>query len=130
MVVPEQPLLRLRWTSLTHAAVMLYNGEKCVTWYDNVSFAEDVFRSNIRLTLENISTLPVNFLSLSFEDSTVTSAQEAMAEGQLGVSEMYEIEHDLIHQRAFSWNGEKEIKVINPGQKIVVSVACFGKARW
>ena len=109
---------------------MLYNGEKCVTWYDNVSFAEDVFRSTIRLTLENISTLPVNFLSLSFEDSTVTSAQEAMAEGQLGVSEMYEIEYDLIHQRAFSWNGEKEIKVINPGQKIVVSVACFGKARW
>lgn len=26
-VVPEQPLLRIRRTSLTHGAVMLYNGE-------------------------------------------------------------------------------------------------------
>jgi hypothetical protein len=27
-VVPEQPLLRIRWSSLIHGAVMLYNGEK------------------------------------------------------------------------------------------------------
>jgi len=27
-VVPEQPLLRIRWSSLTHSAVMLYNGER------------------------------------------------------------------------------------------------------
>lgn len=27
-VVPEQPLLRIRWGSPTHGAVMLYNGEK------------------------------------------------------------------------------------------------------
>ena len=26
-VVPEQPLLRIRWSSLIHSAVMLYNGE-------------------------------------------------------------------------------------------------------
>jgi trafficking protein particle complex subunit 9 len=26
-VVPEQPLLRIRWSSLTHGAVMMYNGE-------------------------------------------------------------------------------------------------------
>lgn len=30
VVVPEQPLLRIRWTSLTHGAVMLYNGEEYV----------------------------------------------------------------------------------------------------
>ena len=29
-VVPEQPLLRVRRTSLTHGAVMLYDGESCV----------------------------------------------------------------------------------------------------
>jgi hypothetical protein len=27
-VVPEQPLLHIRWSSLTHGAVMLYNGEE------------------------------------------------------------------------------------------------------
>jgi hypothetical protein len=32
-VVPEQPLLRLRSTSLTHGAVMLYNGEMSVQFY-------------------------------------------------------------------------------------------------
>lgn len=30
LVVPEQPLLRIRRTSLTHGAVMLYNGERYV----------------------------------------------------------------------------------------------------
>ncbi|KAF8559602.1 hypothetical protein OG21DRAFT_1402685 [Imleria badia] len=113
LVVPEQPLLRLRWTSLTHAAVMLYNGEK----------------STIRLTLENVSTLPIDFLTLSFEDSTTAPAREALAEGQLDVFEIYETEYDLIHQQAFLWNRDKEVKVIGPGQKIVVSVACFGKAK-
>ena len=28
-VVPEQPLLRIRRTSITHGALMLYDGEKC-----------------------------------------------------------------------------------------------------
>ncbi|KAF9227891.1 hypothetical protein BS17DRAFT_693370 [Gyrodon lividus] len=111
IVIPEQPLLRLRWTSLTHAAVMLYNGE----------------RSTIRLTLENVSALPIDFLKLSFEDSTVSPAQEVLSEGGLGVFETYETEYDLLHRQAFSWNGDKEVKVVKPGQKIVVSVTCLGK---
>lgn len=32
-VVPEQPLLRIRRTSLTHGAVMMYNGEMSVLIY-------------------------------------------------------------------------------------------------
>ncbi|KIJ69369.1 hypothetical protein HYDPIDRAFT_24212 [Hydnomerulius pinastri MD-312] len=110
-VVPEQPLLRIRWTSLTHAAVMLYNGEK----------------STIRLTLENVSAVPIDFLRLSFDDSTITPAQEALSEGQLSVFETYETEYNLIHRQAFSWHRDKEVKVINPGQKIVLSVTCLGK---
>lgn len=31
VVVPEQPLLRVRWTSLTHGALMLYNGERYIS---------------------------------------------------------------------------------------------------
>ncbi|KAF8844938.1 hypothetical protein BDN67DRAFT_942470 [Paxillus ammoniavirescens] len=112
VVVREQPLLRLRWTSLTHAAVMLYNGE----------------RSTIRLTLENVSALPIDFLRLSFEDSTIAPAQEALSEGRLGVFETYETEYDLLHRQAFSWNRDKELKLVKPGQKIVVSVTCLGKA--
>ena len=33
-VVPEQPLLRIRWSSLTHGAVMLYDGETYVSTWD------------------------------------------------------------------------------------------------
>jgi hypothetical protein len=32
-VVPEQPLLRIRRTSVTHGAVMLYDGEMCSTFF-------------------------------------------------------------------------------------------------
>ncbi|KAF9246496.1 TRAPP II complex [Melanogaster broomeanus] len=111
IVVPEQPLLRLRWTSLTHAAVMLYNGEK----------------STIRLTLENVSAQPIDFLRLSFDDSTIAPAQEALSEGGLGVFDTYETEYDLLHRQAFSWNRDKEVKVVKPGQKMVASVTCLGK---
>lgn len=95
-----------------------------------MSFSDPVSRSTVRLTLENISALPINFLTVSFEDSTVTLAQEALTEGQLDVFEAYETEYDLIHQQAFFWNRDKVIKVINPGQKVVISIACFGKAKW
>ncbi|KAH7914700.1 TRAPP II complex [Hygrophoropsis aurantiaca] len=110
-VIPQQPLLRIRWTSLTHEAVMLYDGEK----------------STIRLTLENISSLPVDFLRLSFEDSTINPAQTALSEGELSVFETYETEYNLIHRRAFSWSSEKEISTIKPGQKAAVTVTCLGK---
>ncbi|KAH7926321.1 hypothetical protein BV22DRAFT_1087325 [Leucogyrophana mollusca] len=110
-VIPEQPLLRIRWTSLTHEAVMLYDGEK----------------STIRLTLENVSSLPVDFLRLSFEDSTMAPAQSALADGELSVFETYETEYDLIHRQAFSWHGDKEITDIKPGQKVAVVVTCLGK---
>lgn len=110
-VVPEQPLLRIRWTSLTHGAVMLYNGEESI----------------IRLTLENISALPIDFLRLSFEDSTIGPAQEALSEGELSVFETYETEFDLLHRKAFSWRNEKEITNILPNQKVVLAVTCVGK---
>ncbi|EGN95949.1 hypothetical protein SERLA73DRAFT_111910 [Serpula lacrymans var. lacrymans S7.3] len=110
-VVPEQPQLRIRWTSLTHGAVMLYNGE----------------RSTIRLTLENVSSLPIDFLRLSFEDSTIALAQDALSEGEMSVFETYETEYELIHRQAFSANSNKDISTIKPGQKVVLTVTCLGK---
>jgi hypothetical protein len=89
-----------------------------------------ISRSTIRLTLENVSALPIDFLRLSFEDSTIAPAQEALSEGRLSVFETYETEYDLLHRQAFSWNRDKELKFVKPGQKIVVSVTCLGKAGW
>ncbi|KAF8077925.1 TRAPP II complex [Lyophyllum atratum] len=109
-VVPEQPLLRIRRTSLTHGALMLYNGEM----------------STIRITLENVSPLPIDFLRLVFDDSTIAPAQQALAEGELSVFDTYETEYSLIQRPVFSWNKE-EAKIIQPGQKLSLTVTCIGK---
>ncbi|KAJ7235474.1 TRAPP II complex [Mycena haematopus] len=109
-VVPEQPLLRIRRTSVTHGAVMMYNGEM----------------STIRITLENVSPLPVDFLRLVFDDSTIAPAQQALATGDLSVFDTYETEYDLLHRPVFSWNKE-DAKDMPPGQKLTVNVNCYGK---
>ncbi|KAJ7155939.1 TRAPP II complex [Mycena crocata] len=110
VVVPEQPLLRIRRTSVTHGAVMMYNGEM----------------STIRITLENVSPLPIDFLRLAFDDSTIAPAQQALANGDLSVFDTYETEFDLLHRPVFSWNKE-DAKDIPPGHKLTINVNCFGK---
>ncbi|CAK5277407.1 unnamed protein product [Mycena citricolor] len=111
-VVPEQPLLRIRRTSVTHGAVMMYNGEMAM----------------IRLTLENVSSLPIDFLRLVFDDSTIAPAQQDLANGDLSVFDTYETEFDLLHRPVFAWNKEegKDINVL-PGSKVTVNINCFGK---
>ncbi|KAJ7097903.1 TRAPP II complex [Mycena belliarum] len=109
-VVPEQPLLRIRRTSVTHGAVMMYNGEM----------------STIRITLENVSPLPIDFLRFVFDDSTISPAQQALANGELSVFDTYETEYDLLHRPVFSWSKE-DTKDIPPGHKLTVNVNCFGK---
>lgn len=44
IVVPEQPLLRIRWTSLTHGAVMLYNGEEYVHLFFSIFLLIDALQ--------------------------------------------------------------------------------------
>ncbi|TFK54866.1 hypothetical protein OE88DRAFT_1653405 [Heliocybe sulcata] len=110
-IIPDQPLLRIRRISVTHGAVMMYNGET----------------STIRLTLENVSSIPVDFVRLTFEDSTMAPAQQALSEGGLSVFDVYETEYDLLHRPVFSWSDQKQVKEIAPGAKAVLIVSCFGK---
>ena len=86
-------------------------------------------RSSIRLTLENVSPIPVDFLHLSFEDSTIEPAQRALADGNLSVFETYETEYSLIHRPVFSWD-LKEAKSIPPNQNVTLTLGCFGKVGW
>jgi hypothetical protein len=86
-------------------------------------------RSTLRITLENISSLPIDFLHLAFDDSTIEPAQQALAEGELSVFDTYETEHSLINEPVFSWNKD-EAKSIEPGQTLSLSVFCLGKAGW
>ncbi|KAF4614895.1 hypothetical protein D9613_003081 [Agrocybe pediades] len=108
--VPEQPLLRIRRSSVTHGALMLYDGEK----------------STIRLTLENVSAIPIDFLHFAFEDSTIEPAQKALADGNLSVFETYETEYSLIHKPVFSWD-QDDVKKIGPSNNLTLTLGCFGK---
>lgn len=113
-VVPQLPLLRVRRTSLTHGALMLYSGE--------------CFR--ICLTVENVSSLPIDFLRMSFEDSTLPPLQQALVEGELTVAEAYETEYELVNRPVLKWDLEGAATlgtVLAPRQKIPIWVTCLGK---
>ena len=87
-------------------------------------------RSTIRITLENVSTLPIDMIHLTFDDSTIAPAQQALAEGELSVFDTYETEYDLVHRPVFTWDSAREPQEIGAGQKRVITVNCFGKVGW
>lgn len=82
------------------------------------------------MTLENVSNLPIDFLRLTFDDSTIAPAQQALAEGELPVFDTYETEYSLIHNPVFTWDSKRNPQEIQPGEKIVVTIDCFGKVGW
>ncbi|KAF8522281.1 TRAPP II complex [Hysterangium stoloniferum] len=110
-VVPQQPLMRIRRTSLTHGAVMMYDGET----------------SFVRLTVENVSTIPIEFIKVTCIDSTMAPAQQALAEGELSVFETYETEYELLRRPVFRWDQETQPKSIGPGKKAIITIICSGK---
>ncbi|KIJ44069.1 hypothetical protein M422DRAFT_252562 [Sphaerobolus stellatus SS14] len=113
-IVAQQPLLRVRRTSLTHGAIMLYDGET----------------SHIRVTVENVSSIPIKFLKVTCIDSTMAPAQQALTDGELSVFEMYETEYELLHRPMFRWDPDNEPKSVPPGRKAVLTIVCSGKIGW
>ncbi|KAJ3909329.1 transport protein Trs120 or TRAPPC9 TRAPP II complex subunit-domain-containing protein [Lentinula edodes] len=102
--------LKIRRTTVTHGALMLYDGE--------------MFPIGIRF--ENIPPLPIDFIQLAFDDSTMTPAQEALTEGELSVFETYETEYALIHRPVFFWIKNDSV-AIAPGRNVTLTINCFGK---
>ena len=87
-------------------------------------------RSTLRLTLENVSNLPVDFLRLSFDDSTIGPAQTALAEGDLSIYDAYETEYQLVNRPVFSWDRKQEDTEIHAGRKVAIVLSCSGKVGW
>ena len=88
------------------------------------------YRSTIRITLENVSSLPVDLIHLTFDDSTIAPAQQALADGDLSVFDTYETEFDLIHRPVFTWDSQRHSHNISSGEKAVITVNCYGKVGW
>lgn len=109
-VVEEQPLLSIKKTSLSHGTIMLYNGE----------------RSTIRITLENSSQVPVDFIKLSFEDSVSREAHSLLSEGEVSPEKAYELDQESIQRPVFTWDNSSELSIPAGGRQ-VINVQCLGK---
>ncbi|CAO3633171.1 unnamed protein product [Mucor hiemalis] len=117
-VIDDQPLLKIKTTSMMHGAVMLYEGEE----------------THVTMELENIGNIAVDFITLSFTDSTTTNALSINPE--LPAEEQYEIELYTKGTRVFSWEGTSEKnstdligkKIWLPkGATTTIKVSVFGK---
>jgi len=113
-VVPAQPSLRIVATSLTHGALMLYDGE--VTTFE--------------ITLENVGERPADWLDLSFADSHTSAARARLREGEMTASEAFELEHLLQHRPVFVWLAPDLPMRIEAGARATLTVECFGKVGW
>ncbi|CAK9780718.1 unnamed protein product [Cutaneotrichosporon oleaginosum] len=109
-VVEDQPLLWIKNTSLNHGTVMLYDGETSV----------------IRLTVENSSAHPVDFVKLSFEDSVSREAQFLLADGEQTPQQAYELDYSISKQPVFTWDSTSPL-LIPPGGRATLSVRVLGK---
>ncbi|KAI9236199.1 MAG: TRAPP II complex [Podila humilis] len=114
-VIPKQPLLKISSTSLQHGSAMLFEGEKTI----------------IRLTLENIGMIPVDFVTLTFSDSTSQLAlgpngQTVGNNVELSAEDAYELELFLKKMNVFSWNREVECHIPVGGTR-EVKVEVLGK---
>lgn len=89
--------------------------------------------SQINIELENIGNIPVDFITLSFSDSTTTNPLPINPE--LPAEEVYEVELFTKGTPVFSWEGSgKEIATTSgqkislpPGEKWSLHVNVFGK---
>lgn len=116
-VIPPQPLLKISSTSLQHGSVMLFEGERTV----------------VRLTLENIGAVPVDFVTLTFSDTTSQMAVgntshygQGNNPGELSAEDAYELELFLKKTNVFSWNREVECHIPVGGTR-EIKVELLGK---
>ncbi|KAG0288601.1 hypothetical protein BGZ98_004203 [Dissophora globulifera] len=115
--IATQPLLKISSTSLQHGSVMLFEGEK----------------TTIRLTLENIGSVPVDFVTLTFSDSTSqltlgnNYGNTTTSHGvELSAEDAYEMELFLKKTNVFSWNREVECNIPVGGSR-EIKVDVLGK---
>ncbi|KAG9102583.1 hypothetical protein FRC06_001702 [Ceratobasidium sp. 370] len=84
----------------------------------------------IRLTVENVSSLPIDFLRMTFEDSTLPALQQALTEGELTVAEAYETGYELTNRPVLKWDLDDAASselILAPNQKMPLWVTCLGK---
>nr|CAG8537919.1 7314_t:CDS:10 [Entrophospora candida]CAG8549502.1 2812_t:CDS:10 [Entrophospora candida] len=111
VVIMEQPLVKIKSTSLMHGAVMLFEGEK----------------TEMTMKLENVGKTPVDYISISFHDSTIADAQAILNSSDIPAEEAYEMELYAHKQPVFFWEQTDKELNISPGNEWVLNLNVFGK---
>jgi len=91
-VIENQPLVLAHSSSLPQSALMVLEGERKVF---NVVF-------------QNLTDVPVDILFFSFQDSTTTQLQAALASKDMQPSEIYEYEVLLLKKQALLWKNQTQ----------------------
>lgn len=112
-VIPEQPTLAVRTTSLPQSCVMILEGERQV----------------FSVTLQNTSkTTAVDFILFSFMDSTQGPLQAALNNRDSTPTELYECELILMKKQALKLrNKSREKRYIAPGATATFEFEVLGK---
>ena len=90
-VIETQPLVAAHSSSLPQSAAMVLEGE----------------RKMFNVVFQNLTDIPVDILFFSFQDSTTTQLQAALASKDMQPSETYEYEILLLKKRALVWKNHK-----------------------
>lgn len=85
--------------------------------------------STIRITVENSSSVPVDFIKLSFDDSAALDAQKILSEHELSPLEAYELDWDTLNRPVLLWENDDDTS-ISPGGRLTLNVRCLGKVGW
>lgn len=88
-------------------------------------------RTTIRLTLENIGSIPVDFVTLTFSDSTsqLTTMGNNNSGVELSAEDAYELDLFLKKMNVFSWSREVECHIPVGGTR-EIKVDVLGKRGW
>lgn len=112
-VIPEQPMVSVKTTSLPQSCVMILEGERQV----------------FSVTLQNTSkTTPVDFMLFSFEDSTQGPLQAALNNRDSTPTELYEYELILMRRQALKLRQKnRDGRYIAPGGTATFEFEVLGK---
>ncbi|TIC27042.1 hypothetical protein E3Q11_02760 [Wallemia mellicola] len=110
-VVASLPTLIVAGTNLSHHALMLYSGE-CTT---------------LRLTVENVSDVDVDFINLKFRDNSTDSLLEVIEEQQSKLIDTYDMEYTIAHEPVFKPCVDLSNVTIPARKKATLEIECYGR---
>ena len=111
-IIEDQPLVLLKSTTLTQSAIMVLVGQT----------------RRFQIVLENTSEKEIDFVLVSFTDSTSDLLRAAVDNKETSSSDLYEAEYSAYHQPALKLvERQSDELVIKPKGRITLEVEVFGK---